>query len=82
MSEPEPNPPRCIIMGDYLFFGQTTFDENFSFVPLPNGWKIKLEEPPAVDGTRRLIFTYINADGTESDLYTFNPPSALSTSIF
>lgn len=78
MSEPEPNPPRCIVMGDYLFLGQTTFDEIGSFVPLPNGWKIKLSEN--VDGTRRLVFTYINFDGTETELYTFNPPSALNTS--
>lgn len=37
-------------LGNYLFLGDVTYDEIFSMVPAPNGWKIKVEDN--VDGTR------------------------------
>jgi hypothetical protein len=36
-------------LGDSLFLGQITTDEQCNIQPLPNGWKIKLVEN--VDGT-------------------------------
>ena len=49
-------------------------------LPQPNGWKIRLVDN--VDGTRRMVFIYVNQDGDDIEMYSFNPPSSLSTSQF
>lgn len=80
-ADPVPeNPIWCVNLGDSLFLGQITTDEQCNIQPLPNGWKIKLVEN--VDGTWRMVFIYINLEGTEIEMYNFNPPSSLNTSQF
>jgi hypothetical protein len=67
-------------LGEYLFFGTVEWDELGNMLPQPNGWKIRLVDN--VDGTRRMVFIYVNQDGDDIEMYSFNPPSSLSTSQF